>query len=109
MGEPFAGRLVALDDVDEVPGGEHTAQGDPIGVGQLLARLSLGLVGLKILLELFRLHWPAPGAFREALQMLRHHFGRRVIGRGQSLAPGFFGLRPDGAFPLDPVEEHQRV
>ena len=50
MGEPFAGRLVALDDVDEVPGGEHTAQGDPIGVGQLLARLALGLVGLKILL-----------------------------------------------------------
>ena len=109
MGEPFAGRLVALDEVDEVPGGEHTAQGDPIGVGQLLARLSLGLVGLKILLELFRLHWPAPGAFREALQMLRHHFGRRVIGRGQSLTPGFFGLRQDGAFPFDPVEEHQRV
>ena len=41
--------------------------------------------------------------------MLSHHFGRRVIGRGQSLAPGFFGLRQDGPFPLDPVEEHQRV
>ena len=41
--------------------------------------------------------------------MLSHHFGRRVIGRGQSLAPGFFGLRQNGAFPLDPVEEHQRV
>ena len=50
MGEPFAGRLVALDEVDEVPGGEHATQGDPIGVGQLLARLALGLVGLKILL-----------------------------------------------------------
>ena len=41
--------------------------------------------------------------------MLRHSLGRGVIGRKQPLAPGFFSLREDGPFPLDPVEERQRV
>ena len=41
--------------------------------------------------------------------MLRHRFGLGVIGREQVFAPGFVGLRQDGAFPLDPVEEYQRV
>ena len=39
--------------------------------------------------------------------MLRDHFGRRVIGRQQTVAPRLFRLRYQRPFPFDPIEEHR--
>ena len=48
--ETFAGHRVALDEVDEVPGGQHALHRDAIGIGRLFARLAFGAVRLQIVL-----------------------------------------------------------
>ena len=41
LGETLAGHGIALDEVNEVPRGQHTLQGHAIGIRQLLARITL--------------------------------------------------------------------
>ena len=91
--ETLTGHRVALDQVDEVSGGQHTLQRHSIGVRRLFAGFALGAVRLQILLQFLLLHRSTPGAFSQALQMLRNHFGRGVIRRHEADAPRLFRLR----------------
>ena len=77
-----------------------------IGIGRLLAGLAIGAVGIQVALQLGLRDRPSPGAFGEALQMLRDHLGRGVIRRQHAFAAGHFFLRHQGAFPFDPIEDH---
>ena len=107
IGETLSSHRVALDEVNEVPRGQHALQRHAIGIRHLLAYLALGAVGSQILFQLPFFHWTTPGALGEALQMLLHHLECGVIGRYNIFAPQFFRIRYQWAFPLDPIEDHR--
>ena len=105
--ETLANHRVALDEVDEVPRGQHALQRHAIGIRHRLACLALFAIRFQILFQLLLFHRTTPGALGEALQMLRDHLGCDVIGRHHIFAPRLFRIRYQRAFPLDPIEDHR--
>ena len=105
--EFFAGGRVALDEVDEVAGGEHALKGGAVGFGGLFARGAFRSVGLQVLGQLIVPDRTSPGAFGEPAEMAGDDLGGGVIAREDAFAAGGLFLRHERTFPFDPVDEHR--
>ena len=86
---------------------QHTLQGDAIGGGRFFAVLYGRVVGAQIILQLLRLHGPAPGAFGKALQVFGDDFGRGIFRWQHAVAAGFLRVGHQRAFPFHPVQNHR--
>ena len=81
FGKAFAGRRLALDEVDEVARRQYAMKGDAISFGGLFTGTTLGAIGFQVFLQLLDPDRSTPGAFRKTTQMLRNDLGRGVLWR----------------------------
>ena len=86
---------------------QHALQGNAIGGGRFFTVLYGRMVGAQIILQLLRLHGPAPGAFGKALQVFGDDFGRGILRWQHAVAAGFLRVGHQRAFPFHPVQNHR--
>ena len=98
----------ALNEIDEISGGEHALERDTVRIDRFFTRLAFDTVRLKVVIQFFRLHWSSPDAFGKTLQMRSDHFQPGVVWRQHAIASRLFRLGYQWPFPLDPIEKHRR-
>ncbi len=86
---------------------QHTLQGDAISGGRFFTVLYGRMVGAQIILQLLRLHDPAPGAFGKALQVFGDDIGRGILWWQHAVSAGFLRVGHQRAFPFHPVQNHR--